>query len=145
MSFGLDVNILLYASDAASPFHGRARQFIERCAAGDEIVYLAWPTIMAYLRIVTHHAIFDQPLPVQEAMQNVDNLLALPQVRAIGEGEGYWSAYRQTASDILPRGNLVPDTHLATILRQHGINTICTHDRDFRRFSFLKVMDPLAS
>ena len=144
MSLAIDANILLYASDAANAFHDHARQFLERCAAGDEIVYLAWPTLMAYLRISTHHAIFSEPLSTQAAMQNVDNLLALPQVRTIGEGEGFWRAYRQLADATLPRGNLVPDTHLATILRQHGINTICTHDRDFRRFSFLKVMDPLA-
>lgn len=145
MSFALDANILLYASDAASPFHDRARRFLKGCAEGEEILYLAWPSIMAYLRIVTHHAIFNQPLSALEAMQNVENLLALPQVRTIGEGDGFWRTYRQTAGEILPRGNMVPDTHLAAILRQHGINRICTHDRDFGRFPFLEVVDPLAS
>lgn len=144
MSFALDVNILLYASDSASPLHDRARVFLEACAAGSEIVYLAWPTVMAYLRIATHGAIFVKPLSPQDAMQNIEGLLSLPQIRPLGEGEGFWRAFRQTASDIHARGNSVPDVHLATILRQHGVNTICTHDRDVRRFSFLKVVDPLA-
>jgi toxin-antitoxin system PIN domain toxin len=144
VSFALDVNILLYASDSGSPLHSRARKFLEACAEGSEIVYLAWPTVMAYLRIATHGAIFEKPLSPQQAMQNIGGLLALPQVRALGESDGFWDAFRQTASDIPARGNLVPDLHLATILRQHGVNTICTHDRDFRRFSFLKVVDPLA-
>lgn len=77
-------------------------------------------------------------------MQNIEGLLSLPQVRPLGEGENFWRAFRQTASDIPGRGNLVQDIHLATILCQHGVNTICTHDRDFRRFPFLKVVDPLA-
>ena len=42
------------------------------------------------------------------------------------------------------RGNLVPDAHLAAVLRQNGIRTIYTHDRDFRKFDFLEVKDPLA-
>jgi toxin-antitoxin system PIN domain toxin len=144
VSFALDVNILLYASDSGSPLHGRARKFLEACAEGREIVYLAWPTVMAYLRIATHGAIFDTPLSPQQAMQNIGGLLALPQVRPLGESDGFWDAFQQTAGDIPARGNLVPDLHLATILRQHGVNTICTHDRDFRRLSFLKVVDPLA-
>jgi toxin-antitoxin system PIN domain toxin len=144
VSFALDVNILLYASDSGSPLHERARRFLDACAAGSEIVYLAWPTVMAYLRIATHSAIFAKPLPPQDALQNIEALLALPQVRPLGESEGFWDAFRQTAREIPARGNLVPDIHLATILRQHGVNRICTHDRDFRRFSFLKVIDPLA-
>jgi hypothetical protein len=144
VSFALDVNILLYASDAASPLHARARQFLEGCAAGDEIVYLAWPTIMGYLRIATHGAIFEKPLSPDQAIGNIDNLLALPHVRALGEAEGFWAAFRQAAGEMPARGNAVPDMHLATILRQHGIDRICTHDRDFRRFPFLKVIDPLA-
>jgi uncharacterized protein len=144
VSFALDVNILLYASDAASPLHARARQFLEGCAAGDEIVYLAWPTIMGYLRIATHSAIFEKPLSPEQAVGNIDGLLALPHVRALGEAEGLWAVFRQVAADMPARGNAVPDMHVATILRQHGINRICTHDRDFRRFPFLKVTDPLA-
>jgi len=37
----------------------------------------------------------------------------------------------------------VPDAHLAAVLRQHGVAKIFTHDRDFRRFDFLQVIDPL--
>jgi predicted nucleic acid-binding protein len=34
MSFGVDVNILLYASDGSSPLHEKAKAFLERCANG---------------------------------------------------------------------------------------------------------------
>jgi predicted nucleic acid-binding protein len=29
------------------------------------------------------------------------------------------------------RGNLIPDVHLAAILRQHGVNVLYTNDADF--------------
>jgi len=41
MSFALDVNILLYASDTSSPHHDKARSFIESCIAEKEVFYLA--------------------------------------------------------------------------------------------------------
>jgi predicted nucleic acid-binding protein len=42
------------------------------------------------------------------------------------------------------RGNLVPDAHLAALLKQHGVRTLYTRDGDFRKFPFLDVRDPLA-
>ena len=62
MSAAIDVNPLVYASDTSSPFHDAALAFVERLAAGQELVYLFWPTAMAYLRIVTHPSIFASPL-----------------------------------------------------------------------------------
>jgi hypothetical protein len=40
------------------------------------------------------------------------------------------------------RGNLVPDAQLAAILFQHGVRTLYTRDRDFRKFAFFDVRDP---
>ncbi|MGH7005950.1 MAG: TA system VapC family ribonuclease toxin [Alphaproteobacteria bacterium] len=145
MSFAIDVNILLYASDADSPLHAPAVRFIERCSSAPEVFCLAWPTIMGYLRIATHPAIFAKPLSPEEAMRNIDSLLSRHQAYLMAEEEGFWELYRQVANDMRPRGNLVPDAHLAVLLRQHGIATLYTHDRDFRRFDFLSVVDPLES
>jgi predicted nucleic acid-binding protein len=33
---------------------------------------------------------------------------------------------------------------LAALLRQHGVKTLYTHDRDFPKFPFLDVRDPFA-
>ena len=40
------------------------------------------------------------------------------------------------------RGNLVPDAHLALILRGHGVRRLYSSDADFRRFDFLEVVNP---
>jgi len=143
MSFGIDVNILLYASDESSRLHARASAFLHQCAAGREVFCLAWLTVMSYLRMATHPAIFQQPLSPTEASCNIQALLLLPHCRAIGEEEGFWSAYQDVTSEVPTRGNLVPDAHLAAVLSQHGVVTLYTHDRDFRKFSFLDVRDPL--
>jgi predicted nucleic acid-binding protein len=67
MSVTVDANVLVYASNAADPSHARARELIERLAAGP--VYLFWPTVMGYLRIVTHAGILPAPLTPAEATE----------------------------------------------------------------------------
>lgn len=144
MSYAVDANILLYASDASSPVHDRARAFIERMAAGPEIAYLFWPTITAYLRIATHPAVFARPLSIVEAMANVDQLLARPHVRTTGEADGFWHDLHGVVADALPSGNLVPDAHVVALMREDDVRTIWTRDRDYRRFSGIEVRDPFA-
>ncbi len=142
MSYSLDVNVLLYASDRASDRHVRARRFVETCAAGPEILCLTWPTLMSYLRIATHPRIFAAPLSPDEALANVSALLGLPHVRAISELDGFVDAYTHVVGDIPVRGNLVPDAHIAAILFQHGVRTLYSNDRDFRKFQSLDLRDP---
>ncbi len=144
MSHALDANVLLYASDAASRFHDRARRVVDRCAEGPELCCLPWPVIMAYLRISTHPSIFEQPLAPREAVMNIESLLNRPHVRSLGEIEGFWEMYRHTTNGVVVRGNLVPDAHIATLLFQHGVMTLWTHDRDFRKFAGLQIRDPFA-
>jgi uncharacterized protein len=144
VSYSLDVNILLYASDRASDRHVRARSLVETCAAGPEILCLTWPTLMSYLRIATHTRIFASPLSPDEALGNVAALIGLPHVRAISELDGFLNAYKHVAGEIPARGNLVPDAHVAAILFQHGVRTIYSNDRDFRKFESLDVRDPFS-
>lgn len=142
MSYAIDVNILLYASDQSSSLNEQAGEFLADCVAGDEVFCLAWSTVMSYLRIATHPGIFVQPLTHHEAMENIEALLAGPHARFLSEDEGFWSVYRDTTKDVPARGNFIPDAHLASLLRQHGVRTLYTHDRDFRKFDFLDVRDP---
>jgi predicted nucleic acid-binding protein len=67
MSFGIDVNILLYASDESSPLHAKAAQFLSQCAGGREVFRLAWVTVMSYVRMATHPAIFDMHVSTRHA------------------------------------------------------------------------------
>jgi hypothetical protein len=142
VSFAVDVNVLLYASDTGSPYAGRAAAFLAERASGREVFCLAWPTVLSYLRVVTHPGILSTPLPPERAMDNVEALTRLPHVRLLAEEEGFWDVYREVAREVPVRGNLVPDAHLAALLRQHGIRTLYTNDSDFRKFSFLDVRNP---
>lgn len=141
MSVTVDSNLLVYASNETDEAHPVAKRILEELAAGTEIVYLFWPTIMGYLRIVTHPSILPVPLDPTEAAANIGALLSLSHVRSPAEGDGFWDLYLKTRNKG-DRGNDVPDGHLASLMRQHEVGTIYTRDRDFRRFDGITAVDP---
>jgi toxin-antitoxin system PIN domain toxin len=144
MSFAVDANLLLYASDEASPFHERAVAVIDEVATGPELTYLFWPVVMAYLRIATHPAVFARPMSHADARANLNLLLELPNVQAAGEDDLFWRRFTEVADDVAPTGNLVTDAHLVALMLANGVRTIWTHDRDYRKFSGIRVHDPFA-
>jgi len=144
MSYSIDVNIFVYAANPGDKhYHQQAICFLEEKLNGSELLFLPWMTLISYQRITTHPSIFPFPLTPKEAWKNIEDLLALPQVRIIGEEEDFAQHYLNITSEFPVRGGLVSDAHLAAILRQHGVKTIYSADSDFRKFSFLKVINPL--
>jgi toxin-antitoxin system PIN domain toxin len=143
VSYAIDSNILLYASDEASDLCERAKTFLRECSARSEPFCLCWPVAMAYLRIATHPRIFTSPLTPSTAMGNIEALISLPHCRLISEGSRFWSCYQSIASKIVVRANLVPDAHVAALLIEHDIPTIYTRDKDFAKFDGITPLDPL--
>ena len=112
MSYAIDLNLLVLASNSRAAEHAAARSFLEQSATRPEVLCLAWPTVMGYLRITTHPSIFSAPLSPNKALANMRSLLSLPQTRTLGEEEGFFAIYETIAGSSV-RGNLVPDAHLA--------------------------------
>lgn len=144
MSATVDANILVYASNQGDPVHPQAIELVQRLAAGPDLLYLFWPVVLGYLRIVTHPAILPKPLGAREAAANAEALLRRPHVRTPGEGDGFWELFRSTSRD-QARGNDVPDAHVVTLMRQHGVRRIYSRDSGLRRYAEVEVIDPLAA
>jgi hypothetical protein len=145
VSFAIDANLLVYASDRESPLHRRALELLDEISIGPEPGYLFWPVVMGFLRIATHPAIFARPISHADARANVESLLSLPHVHAVGEDDTFWHRFTEVADDVAPTGNLVPDAHLVALMVANGVRTIWTRDRDYRKFSGIKVHDPFAA
>lgn len=143
MSQTVDANILLHAANTASPHHERAREWLGEVAAGPRLMTVLWPVVSAFVRISTHPAIFDEPLDLATAQRAVGDLLSRPHVRTVGEQPGFWAHLDAALSEVSARGDLITDAHLVALMRQHGIDTIWTADRDLRRFDGLAVRNPL--
>ena len=143
MSYSVDANILLYASDTSSEWHRPAKDFLEGRVSDPDILCLTWPVLLAYQRIATHPGIFARPLPPDTAWANVCQLLSLPRAAIVTENENFADDYQRVAAGVVATGNLVPDAQVATILLQHGVRRIYSADTDFRKFDFLEVINPL--
>lgn len=144
MSYTVDVDVLLYASDRQSPFHAAAARFLRERPRDPDVLCLTWPVVMGYVRLATHRRVFAEPMTPRAAVDNVAALMGMPRCRVVAEPEDFLTTYRHVAVDYPARGNLVPDAHVAALARAHGVGVIYTHDRDFRRFPFLRVIDPVA-
>lgn len=144
MSAAVDANVLLYAVNTSDPASSTAYELLERLARGPELLYLFWPVVMGFLRLSTHPTITDEPLSPSEALAKIGDLIDRPHVRTPGEAPGFLALYRETAS-AGTRGKDVTVAHIAALMRQHGVLTIYTRDRDFRRFDGIRAEDPFGS
>ena len=138
----LDANILLYAYDAESKRHSKARRWVDSVFSGDETVALPWQTIGAFLRIVTHPGLPGNRLDLETAVGIVDSWLDQPNTRLLSPGDSHWNQLRPTILEGQASGALLTDAQLAALVIESG-GTLYTTDRDFARFPGLRWMNPL--
>ncbi len=138
----IDANILLYAYNASSDHHDRARKWLEHALSSPEPVRLAWVTILSFLRIGTNPQAFPRPFSTAEAISIVSEWFAQPAVAILDPGERHWTILKNLIPTAQARGPLVMDAHLAALSVEHGA-ILCTGDRDFSRFPGLRVKNPL--
>ena len=137
----VDANILLYATDAASPFHERARAFMESALNGDRRVALPWISLAAFLRIATNPRALTEPLSPVEAWTVVDAWLDAEPVWCPEPGPGHRAILRRLVTELDLRGNLVADAVLAALCEEHGL-AIVSADSDFARFTEIEWLNP---
>jgi hypothetical protein len=139
----IDANLLIYAIDADSPHHERAKQWLEEVLSGTSPVGLPWIVILAFLRITTRAGIMRNPLPPQDALAYVDSWFGQPNVRAVAPGDSHWAILGSLLRASGMAGNLTTDAHLAALALEHG-GSIASADNDFKRFAGLSHVNPLA-
>jgi hypothetical protein len=103
---------------------------------------LPWTSLLAFVRIISNPRVVDRPRSLPEAWSQVEAWLDCPPAWIPLPTEHH----RETLGELLrvvPRGNLVPDAHLAALAVEHGL-TLCSTDGDFARFPRLRWENPLA-
>jgi uncharacterized protein len=138
----LDANIMLYAYDNASPYHAKARAWIEHAFSGGDVIGLPWQTVSAFLRIVTNPRLPGERFTLPEAVEVVDHWLDQPSTRLLAPGDDHWPLFRQAALEGQAPGPLITDAHLAALTVEYG-GVLYTTDRDFARFPGLRWSNPL--
>jgi toxin-antitoxin system PIN domain toxin len=140
----VDANVLLYAYHPRSAQHDRCRDWVERAFIGPTPVWLAWATILAFIRISTSSRVFESPLRADEARRIVAAWLEAPAVGLLNPGERFWVILQDLLQTAQVAGPLVMDAAFAALALEHGA-ALCTTDRDFLLFPGLRLMDPTMS
>lgn len=140
----VDTNLLVYATFADAPEHDRARRWLEeRFAEGEGTVALCWPVVYAFLRLITSTRVFGQhAVTVREGWAVAAAYLKQPAVRLVAAGTGHMAIAAELAETPGLRSDDVPDVEMAALAIEHGL-VLASHDHGFRRFSGLRVVDPL--
>lgn len=139
----IDANLLIYAVDSDSVLHRRARRWLEDTLSGTVTVGLAWPVMLAFLRITTRSGILRRPLKPEAALAYVDSWLRQPYVSAIAPGPNHWPILRNLLKSTGTAGNLTSDAHLAALAIELG-SPVYSTDADFGRFPGVEHVNPLA-
>jgi toxin-antitoxin system PIN domain toxin len=138
----LDVNLLLYAYNSASPRHRAAYAWVRELLSGTELVGLPWQTIWAFLRISTNSQLPGEQFSMERAVAIVQQWMDLKQVRLLAPGERHWGLLQRMLLEGQVRGPLTTDAQLAALTIEHG-GVLYTTDRDFARFPGLRWVNPL--
>lgn len=139
----LDANVLLYAVDETSPFHVRAKDWLEAALNGPRRVGLPWQTVTAFLRISTNPRALAEPLTPGDAWQLVDAWLDAPTAWIPLPGSGHRAILSRMITSLDLRANLVTDAALAALCVEHGLMMVSA-DSDFARFSEVRWLNPVA-
>lgn len=139
-----DVNLLLYAYDASSAHHARARAWLEERLSGSQTCAFSWSVLLAFVRLATSPRMYEAPLSVAAALDRVDSWLAQPCAVVLEPGARHAAILRELLVPLGTAANLTTDAHLAAIAIEHGA-TLCSADGDFARFPGLSWSNPLAA
>lgn len=139
----VDTNILVYAHREDSEWNDPAYACVAELAEGRALWAIPWPCIHEFLSIVTHRRIYNSPSTIAQAIDQVDAWLESPSLELLGEAKDHWSALRDQLKSGKAQGPLVHDARVVTICVTSGVSEILTADRDFGRFTGLKIRNPL--
>jgi toxin-antitoxin system PIN domain toxin len=107
-------------------------------------VGFAWPSITAFLRIVTHPRALDRPLTAEQAWAYVEEWLTCDNAWVPQPTANHAAVLGGLITSAGLRGNLISDAHLAALAIEHGLQ-VCSADTDFARFSQLTWVNVLVA
>lgn len=140
-----DVNVLVYAHrEDASPEHGAYADWLTVIATGPSEFGLSEAVLSGFIRVVTNPRIFQDPTPLELALQFCEELRKRPQARILRPGNRNWEIFDGLCRKTQARGKLVADAWHAALAIECGCEWITT-DGDFARFPGLRWRHPLSS
>lgn len=130
-----DVNLLLYAHNAAQQDHAFYRDWLEDLVAKRQLA-LSTLAMLAFVRIATLPAYRPAPLASDQAIAALDDLRRQSGVRLLHPGPQHWDRTVALINGARASGKVVSDAQHAAIALEHD-GEFASADTDFKRFTKL--------
>lgn len=137
----VDLNVLLYATDADTKHHRAARRWLDAAMTGTDTVGLPVAVTVGFVRLTTNPRVLRRPLAPAEAIGIVRVWLGRSNVTVPAPTERHFDVLQELLEATGTGGNLVSDAHLAALAIEHGAS-VCTFDGDFDRFPGVVTVRP---
>ena len=138
-----DTNLLIYAYDTTAPQHSKSRKWWEDVLSGTEPVGIPWVVVLAFVRLMTHTTLSENPMTVDQSRRAVDSWLELEHVRLLSTEPTTLKRFFGLLDQAGMGGNLSTDAMIAALAQEHG-GRLYSNDSDFNRFAGLTWSNPLA-
>lgn len=139
----VDANILVYAFTTSFPQHDRARAWLDERLSDAVPLGLPWPSLLAFVRLVSNQRLFERPVSVAAAWRQVDEWLACEAAWVPNPTPRHQAVLGELLGSSGLRAEHVPDAHLAALALEHGL-AVASVDTDFSRFPTVRLENPLA-
>lgn len=139
----IDANLAIWAHHRQFSQHDKALRWWRKTLTSSGQVGIAWPTIVAFLRISTHPRALTRPLRIEVAWAEVRRWIERPNVWIPLPTERHCGILEELLQKGGAAGNHVPDADLAALAIEWGLE-LQSADRDFARYPGLRWRDPLS-
>ncbi|WP_052813155.1 aminotransferase class I/II-fold pyridoxal phosphate-dependent enzyme [Desulfonatronum thioautotrophicum] len=144
----LDSNILIYSINGDSPFHEKALDLLVQYTHSG--FYVADINLIEFFQVVTDGRKTPHPFSTEQASEYIRRLVRIPQVNVLKTGSFHDILQDDDAHAEVRRLQIkrfaIYDYLIADCMRRHAVKLIITGNaRDFRKFSFLDVINPFTT
>ena len=141
-----DANLLLYAFSQASPFHERARRFLEDLTPRDDVA-VSELVLVEFYTLLRNPAVLLRPLGPSAAVDVVQAYRRHPRWILLGFDPDSITLHDELwplAADPGFGRRRIYDARLALSLRRQGITAFATANvKDFSGYGFARVWNPV--
>ena len=135
----IDTNVLIYAEITTAKYHSTVLQVLTELSESVVPWAIPWPCVYEFLRVVTHPRVYHPPVPLTVALKDLRQLFQAPTLLLLNETSRHTEIMSKVLEVSGVTGNLIHDAHIAALCIEHGVIEFISGDRDFTRFSSLKV------